>query len=215
MFRAMAKLFVFSVSLALIGVVPAKALALVDQGNNTYDPNTGLQWLDVSLTTGHSFNDVTANYLASGDLYDGYRYATSAELSQLLSDAGITPGAIINSEPAYSIAAPLYNSLITSLGSTNSTSFETIGLLADIDPMFGDYHVEGKILSTSNVLWSTLFFDSQQNSVAGSTDGSFLVRDAATTPLPAALPLLATGICALGLIGRRRKRKASSLRTVR
>ena len=37
------------------------------------------------------------------------------------------------------------------------------------------------------------------------------VPDASTTPLPAALPLFATGLGALGLLGWRRKRKAAAL----
>ena len=35
----------------------------------------------------------------------------------------------------------------------------------------------------------------------------------ATTPLPATLPLFATGLAALGLLGWRRKRKAAALAT--
>jgi hypothetical protein len=40
--------------------------------------------------------------------------------------------------------------------------------------------------------------------------GDFVVAVAATTPLPAALPLFATGLGALGLLGWRRKRKAQA-----
>ena len=50
-------------------------------------------------------------------------------------------------------------------------------------------------------------------SIASSLDGGFLIPvsvnsfAAAVTPLPAALPLFATGIGAMGLLGWRRKRK--------
>ena len=39
--------------------------------------------------------------------------------------------------------------------------------------------------------------------------GTWEIVGSATTPLPAALPLFATGVGALGLLGRRRKRKAA------
>jgi hypothetical protein len=47
--------------------------------------------------------------------------------------------------------------------------------------------------------------------------GNFIITefalDAQPTPLPAALPLFATGLGALGLLGWRRKRKAAALAT--
>jgi hypothetical protein len=71
---------------------PARAapLSLIDQGPTTYDPNTGLVWLDVSLTASLGFNHVQANLLGSSQPYDGFRYATVGEVNQLFADAGIT-----------------------------------------------------------------------------------------------------------------------------
>jgi hypothetical protein len=54
--------------------------------------------------------------------------------------------------------------------------------------------------------WATSSFESDATLDQGSPEyGSFLVRS--ETPLPATLPLFATGLGALGLLGWRRKRK--------
>ena len=44
----------------------------------TVDTSTGLAWLNVSLTAGHSYNDISSQ-LGAGQLYQGYRFATVAE----------------------------------------------------------------------------------------------------------------------------------------
>jgi hypothetical protein len=209
MMKNFVKILPFVVSLVLLAQNACKA-AIIDFGSYTRDTSAMLDWLDVTTTQALSYNYVTANLLGTGNPYEGYRYATSTELSQLLSDAGIVPGALINSEPNYSINAASYNSLISMLGDTNTTSFETFGLLANIDSVFGG-HMEAKILSTSTVLWSSLSFGSQLDSGANSVIGSFLVRDVTSsiaTPIPAALPLFASGLGLMCLLGWRRKRMA-------
>ncbi len=53
--------------------------------------------------------------------------------------------------------------------------------------------------------------DFQDNIVSGSAATLYTPLTAGATPLPAALPLFATGLSALGLFGWRRKRKAAAL----
>jgi hypothetical protein len=60
------KLLGVVVSLVLFGAMPSQAATLVDQGNNTYDPNTGLQWLDVNLTLDRAPERVEEWYLGVG-----------------------------------------------------------------------------------------------------------------------------------------------------
>jgi hypothetical protein len=185
-------------SLVLFGVMPSQASTLVDQGNNTYDPNTKLLWLDVTLTTNRSYNDVIANLNNPADVVYGYRYATAAELSQLFTDAGIPNGEVAAVE-----------SLILLLG--NTSVFEeliyTQGIIGDPYSWEPDYYAQRGLLLLINNSWAA----SSNNggvpkSQYSSNTGSFLVA----TPLPAALPLFATGLGALGLLGWRRKRKASA-----
>ena len=52
----------------------------------TIDDN-GLRWLDLSFTRAQTYNQVTAQ-LAAGQIFDGFRYATSAELAELFNSAG-------------------------------------------------------------------------------------------------------------------------------
>jgi len=52
----------------------------------TVDDN-GLQWLDLSQTVNQSFIDVDAQLVAGGT-FEGFRYATTAELAGLWSSAG-------------------------------------------------------------------------------------------------------------------------------
>ena len=69
----------------LIGVVaPGQAaLMLQDRGNITFDPNTGLRWLDLTQTEGLSPSSALA-------LFPDFRYATQSEVLGLFSSAGFS-----------------------------------------------------------------------------------------------------------------------------
>ena len=57
-------------------------------GTITRDTDTGLGWLDWSLTAGRSFDDVAAQ-LGEGGEFEGFRYATAAEVETLWLNGGI------------------------------------------------------------------------------------------------------------------------------
>ena len=196
-------------SLMLFGAMPSQASSLVNLGDNTYDPNTGLMWLDLTLTQGLTHDYVVANLLGVGQTYEGYRYATGAEVSTLFTDAGIT-------NPYYgapNAEAGSYQSLIALLGSSAGNPPFTYpvsvswGLTADLNQA-GNLWIAIVYLETVNAQYQvaqTQFTELSPSQYSG-TLGSFLVA----TPLPAALPLFATGLGALGLFGWRRKRKAAA-----
>jgi hypothetical protein len=199
------KLIGLVTSLMLFGAMPSQAVPLVDLGDNTYDPNTGLQWLDVTLTQGHTHDYVMANLLGVGQTYEGYRYATGAEVSTLFTDAGIT-------NPYYgapNAEAGSYQALIALLGLTafNYPAWVTAGLTADINQA-GNLWIAIVYLETQNAQWQVAQTQWTELSPSQYSQyfGSFLVA----TPLPAALPLFVTGLGALGLLGWRRKRKAQA-----
>jgi len=55
--------------------------------NETYltDEDSGLDWLDVTATIGQSYDEVSAQ-LGRGGKYEGWKYATSAQLKQLVTN---------------------------------------------------------------------------------------------------------------------------------
>jgi outer membrane lipase/esterase len=66
-------------------------------------------------------------------------------------------------------------------------------------------------LRTANAEQTSLFSDDQHLSAAGQQIEANFVFNELTSPVPAALPLFATGLGALGLLGWRRKRKAQAV----
>ena len=58
----------------------------------TYNTETRLEWLDVTVTQGMSYNE-TLNFLSLGigDAYDGWLLAGSTDISQFWLSAGIEP----------------------------------------------------------------------------------------------------------------------------
>jgi len=195
------KLLGLAASLVLFSAVPSQAVPLVDQGNNTFDPNTGLQWLDVTLSGNRSYIDVSAQLGLGGD-FQGYRYATAAEVSTLYTNAGITnpyDGPLTGESPRYA-------ALISLLGG----SLQVSGILADTSPFA--FFQRGAVLAlypNFNFMQAATDCCSFSQSSSNPAFGSFLVTDAVATPLPAALPLFATGLGVMGLLGWRRKRKAA------
>ena len=58
-----------------------------DDGLLTIDSDTGLRWLDWSYTANRSYNDVFSE-LGDGGEFEGFRYATEAEMRTLYANAG-------------------------------------------------------------------------------------------------------------------------------
>ena len=76
-------------AISLLCGSPAKAATiLIDQGNITYDPDTKMQWLDITQTAGLSYNDVLTNN-GVNFIQNGWRFATDFEVDQLYRHAGL------------------------------------------------------------------------------------------------------------------------------
>jgi hypothetical protein len=66
----------------------AKALAPLQQiGNTVYDPNSGLEWLDLNLTAGQSYDSVLNGWNGYTTTM-GFQFATRDQVIQLFGDAG-------------------------------------------------------------------------------------------------------------------------------
>jgi hypothetical protein len=89
--RQMKRLFIFAgIAAALIGTATyrAEALAPLQQiGNTVYDPNSGLEWLDLNLTAGQSYNSVLNGWNGYTTTM-GFQFATRDQVIQLFGDAG-------------------------------------------------------------------------------------------------------------------------------
>lgn len=72
--------------LLLCGASVANA-ALVDNGAYTTDTVTGCDWLDLTVTRGLSFDDV-ASRMGIGQQFEGWQFASRAEVTQFWTDAG-------------------------------------------------------------------------------------------------------------------------------
>jgi hypothetical protein len=60
---------------------------VLDLGDVTRDASTGLDWLDVTVTQGLSYNQVAARLGPGGD-FEGWRFATADELGELIVNFG-------------------------------------------------------------------------------------------------------------------------------
>lgn len=68
---------------ACLAAVPITVNAsIIDNGTYVTDTATGWDWLDLTQTAGMSYDDVTLQ-LGPGGLYEGWSYATRAELETL------------------------------------------------------------------------------------------------------------------------------------
>lgn len=63
----------------------------------TFDSDTNLQWLNLTVTAGRSYNEVMGGFGGFTTTH-GFRYADGAEIGELCSHAGITKGL---TEPAF------------------------------------------------------------------------------------------------------------------
>ena len=73
----MKKSFIAAVALsAILGFTSTAFAAIYDNGTGTTDSTSGLDWLDLTASTGRSYADVSGEFGTGGD-FEGYRYATT------------------------------------------------------------------------------------------------------------------------------------------
>jgi len=163
----------------------------------TFDSTTGLEWLDLTITANLSKNTVL-DLLVNDTSFYGWRYATGAEWTSLVSGAGVDPslfGTGYNSE----LYAPVLN-LMTFLGTTYVTIGDnnaTQGILADqygLSSARRTYmeirHDMGDVARVEPG-WGIPVYS------AYSQIGSYLVREPTAVPLPSAVYLFISGMLML------------------
>lgn len=167
----------------------------------TYDNVTNLYWLDLSETYGIAYNDVVPELAAGGD-YEGFRYASNAEVIALWANFSIDLSAgAATSSPGYDVNIENVSSYLGNNWNTYASwdyPFGVSGITADAsssgryalgatqtDWAFNEYHVAG-----------SRFLPDSLTGIA--PYGSYLVMGTAV-PVPAAIWLMASGL--LGMIG--------------
>jgi hypothetical protein len=115
------------------------ALVSVDlngPGDNllTQDTISGLVWLDLTQTTNQSFNSVFAQ-LGSGGTFEGFRYATLAEVAGLWQNAGIDTSSLPGGAFTSANYTPILNlqNLIGFWPSTATNQLDSVGMVSDTD----------------------------------------------------------------------------------
>lgn len=190
-------------------------------GAITRDTSSNLEWLDVSVSINQSFNYVSTQFGAGG-LYSGFRYATGDEVATLFTNAGLNFTYSSSSSDATKV-----NSLISLVGATSNTneffrsSLWTRGIAIqtpfDYNPGTGNYQTtEARIYTEVQSFGPSFTMYTAATSVirgawpiqtAQSDVGSWLVRNAAVSPVPApaAAWMFAAGLPLIGAFVRRRK----------
>jgi len=198
---------------------------LVDHGVDTFDTQSGLEWLDLNQTQGLSFDEVSAQ-LGAGGTYAGYRYATTAEAQNLLGQFGlpiVSYTAYAGSPWASNLASfdALLGLNVHGLGPGYAFEAETGGTHDGYHELFYGY---GSAMNTA--------MNSDPNDAVGAGDrlvsqstevtigyagayaernlSHFLVREGASVtavPEPGTYALMLAGLAAIGLAGRGRSKR--------
>ena len=193
-----------------------------DGFNITRDTSTGLEWLDLDLSVGRNFNDLTGGdgsneFLVGGD-FEGFRYATHLELTgavngpqldSLYKSLEISPFDF-SSPGGYSSARALIT-IVGCFGSCTSYGYSNGIILAD------DGITEA--VASMETFTAQSFNWGRSNPVTGPIlnnppnrpsdgypvqQGNWLVRSVSAVPIPAAIWLFGSGL--LGLVGFARRK---------
>ena len=199
------------------GLVATPAQATLSSANDavfganslTSDSDSGLDWLDLTLSVDRSFNSVSAAFGAGGD-FEGFRHATSAEVVQLFLNVGLVLPPPPPSSPGSPPPPPAPLAALTQASQDYLDFFGITFSTASVTASFGIFDISsddfvGRAVvarySTSQQVFQS---DNFSPATASPFVGNFLVRDAAAVPEPSGLILLGIGL--VGVFGVRRRR---------
>ena len=194
-----------------IPALEERDLATSSDGLITFDAETGLEWLDPTVTTGLSYSDVQAG-TGNTWLADGWRYATKQEVCGVTAKLGFAPSPCPGSRQARWADQGTTENHISLLGETDADSEMWTKALFDdenpLDPNVGRLEVSyaSSIPPRSNASIQVDDPDGDPDT-GSSTVGHMLVR----VPEPRIVLSLMVGCVMLALIARRRAGNVSSV----
>jgi hypothetical protein len=202
------------ISLALLGLSVSSVNAAVvsaddaifGAGSVTRDTISGLDWLDLTLSTNRSYTDVSGQFGVGGD-FEGWGYATTSDVADLYTSAGGTGP--YNGSPGSDIV--WIADLLVLWGITSSSALYQLS-----------YAITSTVLSEPLHYMTYLYDDSSPSGddfaltesftifVGGSSfdKGSALIRTS-VVPVPAAVWLFGTALIGLAGFGKRKFRIAA------
>lgn len=184
---------------ALLLAVPLSANAiLIDAGDVTQSTEGGLEWLDLTLTEGLSYNQALASDFV---VNQGFRHATRAEVEAMFLEAGFLTTNNVNN-PANDPAAQLLLDLMgcTSACGTINAFGRGFAIWNDTFRIRPNYHLSGLGAGAAVV---SLF--TSNGALIDETSGHYLVRDIRPVAIaePGMLAILGFGLAIFGLARRR------------
>ncbi|VAW50964.1 hypothetical protein MNBD_GAMMA05-2541 [hydrothermal vent metagenome] len=192
-------------------IISADWLA-ADDNLITQDTSTGLEWLDLTATSSRSYNDVSAK-LGSGDEFDGWRYATEADVVGFFDsfggDSNFYNGFSTQNNGLFDVIAPFWGDLYckanTCAPGDGRSLFITGEAVNATTVSFGHIY---DLSSNANTVTKDLIIITLSPPVdrfnGNASIGSALVRDIGVVPVPSAVWLFGSGL--LGLFGVARRK---------
>lgn len=177
----------------------------------TRDTTTGLEWLDLSVTSGRTYDDIAAN-LGAGQEFDGWRYATGAEISDLWTSFGGNPayynGFSTENDGLFQLIAPYLGDLYCN-GNIACDTGNGYSFMLTSDEYAGGGHYAALMLNAyyhpdAATQDNFSLHESIVTTYAPAEMGSALVRSITVVPVPAAIWLFVSGLVGLGFMTRRK-----------
>jgi len=215
------------ICLAAVALITLSPFAFLDGANaatisitsQTFTGNAPVEGTPLPASSGGAFSQIVTGS-AAGDRLSPYAFnnngTTNAPYS-ILSEASADSGFAI-----YNVATPSFTLLWGSPDTYNFVQFFSgpngTGAVLSTTGASGTNYIGSDLACFATTCGGTLF-DLVTFTAASGTIGSVRLSDSgaaafefgiAPVPLPAALPLFATGLSALGLLGWRRRRKAAA-----
>ena len=154
-------------------------------GSITYDSGTGLEWLDVNLSTNLTYNYVSDQF-GQGGYFEGFRYATHQEVLDLIDEADISIIDLGSTDPNHVNACQNFIDLV---GSTdNINGYDAVrGVNGTVPPYVNDMfrmslQVQAGLTSTGDVWYIADTMAYFSVSLANQGFGHWLVREALVDP---------------------------------